>query len=333
MYFGLSLNGKPFKKLLKFIDPVRRPTFYRYGLSYDLNNDGRIDFLYFGGSIVERIKAGFAAFQTTATDSFHVLQVRELPYEQANFYGNDLDGDGDIDYAFVPGGIQGYLTFFNDGAGQLNPAGLQRDTTLANLAETVEGGDFDGDGDIDLAFASSNIVSVMPERYAPDVSIFLNDGKGNFALASRVRLPTSRPLDYMLRAVDLDRDGDLDLIGIATGIFYVVASGSFATAVAQNPSSPTPMQFSIDPIYPNPVKGRARIELMLTGDSKEDVIVTIFDTTGRLVRSWHFDSRQQSIRFNWDIRDQSSMPVPSGVYFVQARLSKLSAMQKLLVLK
>jgi hypothetical protein len=185
-----------------------------------------------------------------------------------------------------------------------------------------------------LAFASSNIVSAMPERYAPDVSIFLNDSKGNFSLVSRVRLPFDfPPLSYVLRAVDLDRDGDLDLIGIANGIFYVVANGSFATVVAHQHAPSIPMQFSINPIFPNPIKDRARIELKLIDGSTEEVSVTILDITGRLVQSWLFEGGQRSIRLNWDVRDQSSKPVPSGIYFVHARLGKLSAVQKLLVLK
>jgi hypothetical protein len=334
LYFGLSTNGESFKKLRKFLTPIRRPTFYRYGLSYDLNNDGRIDFLYVGGSIGDRIKAGFASFQALASDSLRVLQVRELPYEQGNFYGNDFDGDRDVDYAFVPGGANGYLTFFNDGVGQLSPSGLRRDTTNTRLAETVEGGDFDGDGDIDLAFASSNIVSVMPERYAPDVSIFLNDGKGNFSLTGRVRLPFDRPpLSYIFRAVDLDLDGDLDLIGIANGLFYVVANGSFATVVAQQPTSTTPLQFSIDPIYPNPATGQVNIEIKLQPDSDQDVAITIFDTNGRFIRSWQLKGREQSILLTWDKRDQKSNPVPSGIYFVHAQMGRLRAVQKIAVVK
>ena len=39
------------------------------------------------------------------------------------------------------------------------------------LTETVEDESFDGDGDIDLAFAGSNIVAVMPEGDVPDFSI------------------------------------------------------------------------------------------------------------------------------------------------------------------
>jgi hypothetical protein len=334
LYFGLSINGVAFRKLEKVKPPIPKPIFYFPGLSFDLNNDGRVDFLYVGGSIVSGTKVGFASFQAIAIDSLKVLQVHELPYEQINFYGNDFDRDGDTDYAFVPGEANRYITFFNDGTGQLSASRLQRDTTDNRLTETVEGGDFDGDGDIDLAFASSNVVSVMPEIYAPDISIFLNDGAGNFSLASRVRLPFDHHLffSWVLRAVDLDRDGDLDLIGIAQGLFYVVANGSYATDVSDDHSHIIPLQFSIEPIYPNPVKSEANIELRLQKAMDEEIIVKIFDTTGRLVQSWRFDGREKSLRFSWNTRDKESNPVPSGVYFAQARTGKFSATRKLLLL-
>jgi Secretion system C-terminal sorting domain/FG-GAP-like repeat len=331
LYFGLSQAGKFFEKLQKVIAPIRRPLFYVHGISYDLNNDGPIDFLYVGGSTSEQIPPGFASFQATTGDSLQVLQV--FKDRVSEFYGNDLDGDGDLDYAFVYGNavISGYMTFINDGSGQLTPiAPQQPNPTFVNA---LEGGDFDGDGDIDLALARSNLVSVMPERYAPDISILLNDGKGNFFLASRVRLPFDRKLSRMLRAVDLDRDGDLDLIGVAEGLFYVVANGAYPNAVAHRPSASIPMQFTIEPIYPNPAQDHAKIELVLPAGSGEEVTVTIFDTTGRFVRSWRFDGQESTIRITWDTQDQKFNPLPNGVYFVKAQMGKLNAVQKLLLLK
>ncbi len=333
LYFGLSQNGISFNKLLKSKPPIPQPTFYHPGISYDLDNDGKTDFVYVGGSIVDKTRVGFASFRSTESDSMKTLQVQELPYEQTYFYGNDLDQDGDIDYAFVPGAASRYLTFFNDGSGQLNPSGLQVDTLLARYAETVEGGDFDGDGDIDLAFASSNRVSVMPESFAPDVSIFLNAGKGGFALASRFRLPFDRPLSWVLRAVDFDLDGDLDLIGIANGLFYVVSNGSYATAVAGEERSLLPIRFSIKSLYPNPAKDQTTIEVKIPERTEEGITVTIFDITGRLIRSWVVNGHGGIVQLSWELRDQESNLIPNGVYFVQARMGNFMVRQKLLVLR
>lgn len=333
IYFGQSANGMPFQTIQKVMTPIRHPTFYIRGSSYDLNNNGKVDFIYFAGFGGGRELVGFASFQIVANDSFRVLQVQELFHEQGSFYGNDLDKDGDIDYAFVPGDVNNYITFFNDGSGHLLPSGLQRNPVDTRLAEAVEGGDFDGDGDIDLAFASSNIKSVIPEIYAPDVSIFLNDGNGSFSPASRIPLPFSIPVNWMLRAIDLDNDGDLDLIGIANGLFYVVANGSYATAVVQQESLPTPMQFTVDPVYPNPVKTSANIKISLPTSQDGEVVISIFDTTGRLVRRWELHEQDESLQITWNTRDHGSSLLPSGVYFVQAQTGQLRTVQKLLLLR
>jgi len=332
LYFGLSQSGKSFKKLQKALAPIRRPLFYVHGISYDLNNDGQIDFLYVGGSTTENIAPGFASFQATTGDSLRVLQV--VKDNLSEFYGNDLDADGDIDYLFIYGDPvkSAYVTLMNEGNGQLKLT-LPPQQPNSTFANTVEGGDFDGDGDIDLALPRSNLVSVMPERYAPDISILLNDGKGNFILSSRVRLPFGRQLSRMLRAVDLDLDGDLDLIGVAEGLFYVVANGGFATAVMQQKPSP-PLQFSISPIYPNPARDQIKIELNLpAGVKREEFIVAIFDLTGRLIRSWRLNEYKQSIRLNWDLRDQASNSLPNGIYLVKAQMGQLRAVQKIAVVK
>jgi len=333
LYFGLSVNEQSFKKLKKMIAPIRHPTFYRHGLSYDLDNDGRIDFIYVGGWGGGSELVGFASFHTIATDSLELLQVKDLFYEQGSFYGNDFDSDGDIDYCIVAGGTDNYVTFFNSGNGQLNPSGLQRDPNDTRIAEAVTGGDFDGDGDIDLAFANSNLVSAMPETYEPDVLIFSNNGFGDFSLTNRFRLPFDRPVNSVLRAVDFDGDNDLDLVGIANGLFYLIANGEYPNAVADQPESSQPKQFSIEPIFPNPARGQAEIVVNLPEGILEKVLVTIYDATGRQMKCWQVNVGQRQTRLLWDARDQNAKPVPSGTYFVRAQLGKLKAEQKLLLLK
>jgi hypothetical protein len=327
LYFGLSQKGGAFNKLQKIIAPLRPIVLYIHGLSYDLNNDGRIDFLYVGGSG----KGGFTSLQSTASDSLEELQLfLEPPNGFDTFYGNDLDGDGDIDYAFGSGGLKQDIVFSNDGHGKLSPAGLQN----AKLVSAVEGGDWDGDGDIDLAFAISNLVSTFPESYAPDVSIFLNDGKGNFSLASRVRLPFDRSLSHMLRAVDFDLDGDLDLVGVANGLLYLVANAGYATAVTQQKSSYLPQQLFIDPVYPNPTKTVAAIVLKLTDNrDNEKITISIFDVTGKNIRTWRLTRQERLLKLVWDLRDQKSQIVPSGVYFVQAQRGQLRTIQKISVVR
>ncbi|TAF96363.1 MAG: RNA-binding protein [Cytophagia bacterium] len=69
--------------------------------------------------------------------------------------------------------------------------------------------DADGDGDNDLYIASGGVES-SPNAPAYQDRLYLNDSKGNFALAPNA-LPPLRVSKSCVRATDYDRDGDLDL--------------------------------------------------------------------------------------------------------------------------
>jgi len=84
-------------------------------------------------------------------------------------------------------------------------------------------GDFDGDGDLDVATLN---------RGPQDFSVLLNNGDGSFAAA--VSYPGSLS-PAALEAADLDLDGALDLVAIGTGSLDVlinVGNGTFADTVS-----------------------------------------------------------------------------------------------------
>jgi hypothetical protein len=68
----------------------------------------------------------------------------------------------------------------------------------------IAAGDFDADGDVDAATANQGV--------APSVSILFNGGTGSFTLSHTVALTPTNLLPNDMDAVDLDADGDLDLI-------------------------------------------------------------------------------------------------------------------------
>ena len=158
------------------------------GASDDCNADGRPDEC--------ELQSGAISFDETRT----VIGGEEgyvFSWVQA-----DLDGDGDIDLASAK--IRVALAF-NRGDGFFGapefaaeevaiPGGPWNDI----LAE-----DLDGDGDIDLALSS---------QHRPETAILTNDGSGRFTVTQLVELPGE---STRLRAVDIDLDGDTDLISIA----------------------------------------------------------------------------------------------------------------------
>ena len=69
--------------------------------------------------------------------------------------------------------------------------------------------DADGDGDLDLYIASGSYENA-PNSPAYEDHLYINDGKGNFSLAKNA-LPQNLTSKSCVRAVDIDKDGDLDL--------------------------------------------------------------------------------------------------------------------------
>ncbi|MEM1322819.1 MAG: T9SS type A sorting domain-containing protein [Bacteroidota bacterium] len=119
----------------------------------------------------------------------------------------DVENDGDLD-AFLAN-EQVNLLFINDGAGHFTdqsafrlPQGLPIDTRKVTF------GDVDGDGDLDV-FLSTVKFQVDKD---PQNRLFLNDGEGYFTDVTATHLPAVK--DQTLDAVflDIDVDGDLDLV-------------------------------------------------------------------------------------------------------------------------
>ncbi|MCA8950943.1 MAG: VCBS repeat-containing protein [Planctomycetes bacterium] len=122
----------------------------------------------------------------------------------------DLDGDGDTD--LIIGAAAGATRLLiNDGAAHFTaaPTTALPDTGIAVTAVGL--GDVDGDGDLDLVEGNSS------ER----ALLFLNDGTGNFATTPVSSFPTVAMYWLDIHVVDLDRDGDLDVVaaGQANAVF------------------------------------------------------------------------------------------------------------------
>jgi hypothetical protein len=327
--FGLSEKEKAFAKRYYTRSPLRPETYYP-GISYDLNNDGRVDLIY--GGIREPAPLGFVSFQNITQVSARISQFLETQVETFGFYGNDFDGDNCIDYIIVGGGPGRNIQYRNNGKGILEPHGLQVDSTdLVRLRETVTGGDWDGDGDIDLTFANSILKG--PFTTDPDVCIYLNDGQGTYSFARRIPLNFNRYISRKLEAADLDRDGDLDVIGLGDGLFYIIANGGFATGVSTERIDRPPAHFSLRSSYPNPFARETRFEIIMTGKERRKIMVTIFDLTGRTVKTWQIDNPQSPLEMVWDGPDQQGQLVPNGLYFLNVRVGNNSVSQKLMVLR
>jgi len=111
----------------------------------------------------------------------------------------DFDGDGDLDLCLAGLGEAGdAVTLINEGSGKFAPG-----AKLADKVASCCPGDVDNDGDLDLWLG----------REGQDL-LLINDGKGNFSKAPAPSIPSSALLTHCARLLDLDSDGDLDLVSL-----------------------------------------------------------------------------------------------------------------------
>ena len=127
----------------------------------------------------------------------------------------DIDGDGDLDVLTADitgspaGGMTLYLRDDRDGGGNVS---RRKSFVESSKVFAVATGDFDNDGDLDLADLTREALSV-----------FWNDGSLDFSRKSLIPRPTGSGDDDLL-AADLNADGSDDLVVAHAGqdavIFY-----------------------------------------------------------------------------------------------------------------
>jgi len=113
----------------------------------------------------------------------------------------DVDGDTDLDLALASVFGQNRI-FINDGTGVFSDETLSRLPFDAAQSMAVKLRDLDGDDDLDMVVANRDGRN----------RILINDGSGNFADESILRLPADMDPSFDLEVADLNGDGTPDLL-------------------------------------------------------------------------------------------------------------------------
>ena len=128
-------------------------------------------------------------------------------------WGGDVDGDGDVDVVGGSASGSGKLAWYENTLGD-GTAWMQHDV-VSGIYNAVTGADIDHDGDVDLVVQDSSVLEI---RWWENT---LGDGS---AWTGRT-LATFDNAGKGLRAVDVDLDGDLDLVGARAATWFENAAG------------------------------------------------------------------------------------------------------------
>ena len=172
----------------------------------DISGDGAADILIGNnGQNVALINDGVGGFtdQTAARLPSVADATQDLEL-------GDVDGDGDLD--LLVGNEDRNRLLINDGSGVFTDESVTRIPLRATseLTREADFGDVDGDGDLDILFANtSGFASAGHDQHD---RLLINDGNGVFSDETAARLAGSDSRSFEGDLVDLDGDGDLDVI-------------------------------------------------------------------------------------------------------------------------
>ncbi|MDC8002466.1 T9SS type A sorting domain-containing protein [Aureisphaera galaxeae] len=176
----------------------------------DWDGDGDIDLMVttsgwfpIDGRVTLYVNDGSGNFTLTVVDD-------DATYTEGafNVHAVDLDEDGDLDALVAGFQTDTFLWYENDGAANFTRHVVDNNTTYTEEAIGLNAGDLDGDGDIDIAATA---------QWANTLLVYLNDGSENFTRSVIAQGVT--PLTETIKTVqviDLDEDGDLDLVTTAS---------------------------------------------------------------------------------------------------------------------
>ncbi len=171
--------------------------------SADFNDDGHDD-LAIGSTHFIRIYLGDGAGGFTLAQSYDQT-YGSVDIEVTN-QGSDFNNDNIFDLCISTPSYGGtsskMMVYLGNGDGSFAQQTV-RTVKGQIFGNTV--GDFNGDGNLDIAYVNG------AKRYA---AILFGDGNGSFTNEVRYAIPMDNP--YLIDALDIDLDGDVDLSVVAT---------------------------------------------------------------------------------------------------------------------
>ena len=169
----------------------------------DYDNDGDLDIAVLGNSTC------FKIFKNNGDGTFDANEIEPEPGEgviDGSLAWGDYDGDGYLDIAVIGFDLSGYWfrIYMNNGDGTFDPNEIELEPGWGVAQGSVACGDYDNDGDLDLAVMGTFVANRA-------FRIYKNNGDGSFNPVEIAPEPGWGAFRGSLAWADYDNDGDLDI--------------------------------------------------------------------------------------------------------------------------
>jgi parallel beta-helix repeat protein len=268
-------------------------TFARGVIARDVNNDGWPDI-----AVANSGNNDVTVLLNDGTGHFPFLADYAAGAAPNGLFAFDLNHDDWLDLVTTHPGDSAINVLLNNGTGGFAapvpyPVGIGQ--------YYVCGGDFDGDGDLDLACSGYGADSCI---------VLLNNGAGVFDQTARYSVGGT---PWGICCADFNHDGALDLALANYGTNNVSVLSATALGIAGPKQSPTALAFTV---FPNPFRSKLVILVPQSLTPGPRPLVSIYDASGRLVRTLASQVRTPQSQLTWDCRDNSGRQVAPGIYFI-----------------
>ncbi len=205
--------------------------------------------------------------------------IPSASYTNSSVTLGDFDGDGDNDF-ITNGWDDNYCVLIKNEGG----FSFAADTIPAAASRGLVKLDYENDGDLDFVTINNTLDSV-------GITVFLNDGSGNFEEKRNCFLPFASGQPFGVVAADFDEDGSTDIamvsrsFGPLDSLFVLYNLGGFnvPTGIKTNRrSTEIPEKFELSQNYPNPFNPSTKINFSLPNES--NVKIFIYNILGERVK-------------------------------------------------
>lgn len=238
-------------------------------------------------------------------------------YSSSSISIADFDGDGDKDILTTGYDWDELILIKNQGN-----LVFDDEVIVARQTRGFVVMDYENDGDKD-------IVTVNERLEENGISVYLNDGLGNFTVRENCYFPYAdgRPLSIVASDFDLDGRTDIAITSTTDSLYVLYNLGGGTVGIRDQEFTEVPTSFSLSQNFPNPFNPTTTIQYSLP--QAGNVTLKIYNLLGEEVRTLVEDYKQagkHSVQFN-------ANSLASGIYFYRLQSGSFVETKKMVLIK
>ena len=238
-------------------------------------------------------------------------------YGSSSISIDDFDGDSDNDIVTTSSSSNEVVLLKN-----LGNYSFADEEILVREARGFVVMDYENDGDKDIVTMNSRLET-------NGITVFLNDGLGNFTTRENCYYPHADGVPWSIMASDFDLDGrtDIAITSTSDSLYILYNLGGGTVGINERETEEIPTTFSLSQNYPNPFNPSTTIKFSIPNGGL--VTLAVYNILGEQIKTLinqEMPAGNHSVLF-------SANSLASGIYFYSLRAGSFVETKKMILLK